>query len=113
MILCPNGHENPDGSTYCGHPGCNLYIDPNAPPAPAPVEPGQPEPLVSLSPPSLEVAAGGEASFQVLLESRAATPESYEVKVTGEAATWATLDPPSLELEQRVLAHRETAVAAV
>jgi hypothetical protein len=98
VILCPNGHENPDGSTYCGHPGCNLYIDASAPTAPARVEPGQPEPLVSLSPPSLEVAAGEEASFQVLLESRAATPELYEIEVTGQAAAWATLDPRSLDL---------------
>jgi hypothetical protein len=96
VILCPNGHENPDGTTYCSQ--CFSYIDASAPTVEPPLQPDQPEPLVSLSPPSLAVPPGGEGSCDVLLESRAETSEHYDVEITGEAASWAAVDPASLEL---------------
>jgi hypothetical protein len=96
VILCPNGHENPAGTTYCAQ--CFAYIDASAPTVEPPLKPDQPEPLVSLSPPSLAVAPGGEGSCEVLLESRAETSEHYDIELTGEAASWAVVDPASVEL---------------
>jgi hypothetical protein len=56
MVLCSNGHPNPEGATYCSV--CHMYIEATAPrvtpepplpepaaPEPAPPEPPAPEPL--------------------------------------------------------------------
>lgn len=110
MILCKNGHPNPEGSTYCRV--CRVYIDADArrvepEPAPPPAEPQAPpsppqseaaSPIVSLSEMSLNAPPGGEASCEVRLQNPGAVADEYTVEVVGEASEWALVDPWHLSL---------------
>ena len=110
MILCKNGHPNPDGTTYCRV--CKQYIDSTVqaaeptpqpepvppPPPPPPPEPEPGRPTVSLSESSLTSEPGGTASCQVDVENPGETPGDYTVAVDGRAAQWASLEPTTLSL---------------
>jgi hypothetical protein len=96
MILCPNGHENQDGATYCVV--CKIYIDstvvappPPPPPAPPPDETPAP-PAVELTPELLTVAPGGEGVCDLRVETSGAA-DDYSVAVGGPLATWASVVP--------------------
>jgi hypothetical protein len=107
MILCKNGHPNPEGSTYCSV--CKVYIDASAPhvesaPQPTPVAPPPPpppapaSPEVSLSETSLAAAPGGEASCEVRVHNPGALADEYTVEVMGQAAAWAVVEPWHLSI---------------
>ena len=105
MILCKNGHENPDGSTYCRV--CRAYIDTTVKPVePEPVVPSpdpQPkpppaQPLVALSQTSPTVTAGGSASLELRVQNPGAAAEEYILEVGGTVGTWSTVEPFSLSL---------------
>lgn len=108
MVLCKNGHPNPEGATYCRV--CRVYIDANAPhvepePEPVPVatpaDPPPPQPAppeVSLSETSLQAGPGTEAKCEVHLQNPGAVDDEYTVEVRGEAAAWALVDPFHLSL---------------
>jgi hypothetical protein len=102
MIRCPNGHLQPDGTMYCAT--CKEYIVETATSIDTTVLPPEPQPLASLSPPSLTAAAGTEASSELRVESRAATTGRFDVAVTGEAAAFASVDRTSLEVAPATVA---------
>jgi hypothetical protein len=106
MILCKNGHPNPDGATYCAV--CRVYID-----AGARVEPEEPpqldtslptpalqsaKPVVSLSDASLRVAPGSEVTCEIRVQNPGAVSDDYTVELVGEASAWALVDPWLLSL---------------
>jgi hypothetical protein len=106
MILCKNGHPNPDGSTYCRV--CNVYIDSTVPateptpepetkPTPTPV-PHPVRPLVTLSQSSLSSQPGGSVTCDIAVENPGETQGDYTVAVDGRAAPWASVDPAALSL---------------
>jgi hypothetical protein len=107
MILCKNGHPNPDGTTYCQV--CKVYIDSTVPaeptpqpePVPQPTPPPEPQPArptVSLSESSLASEPGGRASCQIDVENSGQTAADYTVTVGGTAAQWARLEPATLSV---------------
>ena len=96
MILCPQGHPNPNGTTYCAE--CKQYIDATTAPAEPPTEVLPAEPLVSLSQPSLSARVGSEATCEVLIEGDVAVAKQYTVEISGDAAPFASVDPSSIEV---------------
>lgn len=116
MILCKNGHPNPDGATYCQV--CKVYIDaaiapvvpepepapPEPPPQPPPAPPAPPAPAaarpnVFLSQSVVTVAPGGAVTCEIRIENPGETPDAYRVELAGPAAALASLAPERLELE--------------
>ena len=108
MILCKNGHTNPDGATYCSV--CQTYISstenlaetPPAPPQPPLVPPPEPkaaQPVLSLSHVSLTVVLGERVTCDVRLHNPGTVRDEYTVEVSGEAADWAVVDPWLVALE--------------
>src|SRR4029453_16609940 len=122
MVLCRNGHENPDGATYCSV--CKVYIDASAPPAPeppppepepppAPARPPEPEPppplpappprqaeapMVTLSQAELSVIAGDRVPAAIEIANPGEVDDEYVVEVHGEAAQWTSVEPAQLAL---------------
>jgi len=109
MVLCRNGHPNPDGATYCGE--CHVYIDEAAPPVPEapPPEPPPPEPepepapaveppVVAVSQARLRVSAGGHVSAEIRVVNPGEVQDDYIVEVQGAAAEWASVEPWRLSL---------------
>ena len=93
MILCKNGHLNPDGATYCAV--CKVYIDSSA--QAAPVAP-QPPAVATLAPSTLIVGASGEASCELRLENASGVSDDYGLELTGQAAGFGSLQPADLSL---------------
>jgi hypothetical protein len=94
VILCRNGHSNPDGSTVCS--ACGVAIaSATAPPPPPPVVPAV-EPRVSLSDQSPTVGSGGDARCEVLVENPGAVKDVYTLTLTGQAAEYGVLEPSAL-----------------
>jgi Domain of unknown function (DUF4234) len=95
MILCKNGHANPDGTTYCSV--CKIYIDaataPPARPPPPPPEPPPAAPVLTLSQATLSVTAGSEVQGEVQIENPGGVGDDYVVEVGGEARPWASVEP--------------------
>jgi hypothetical protein len=104
MILCRNGHENPDGATYCAV--CRVYIDASAAPVvpPTPVVPPPPvpvRPLVTLADAVVAVGAGDSATTDVLVQSTSDAVAEYVLEVEGHAAGWARIEPWTISLQPR------------
>jgi hypothetical protein len=102
MILCPNGHENPEGTTYCHT--CKTYIDSSAPHVPEPPVVPEPTPtpaapVVSLEPVALSALAGQEATTTIRISNAGASGE-FAIAVAGPAAPWAAVSPLVLSLAQ-------------
>jgi hypothetical protein len=106
MVLCRNGHPNPDGATYCGD--CHVYIDEAAPPVPEP-DPSQTEPgptsapaveppVVAVSQAHLRVSAGSHVSTEIRVVNPGEVQDEYIVEVQGAAAEWASVEPWRLSL---------------
>jgi hypothetical protein len=94
MIVCKNGHPNPDGATYCAV--CKEYIDASAQPAPA--TPPAPPTQVTLTPAALTAEAGGEADGEVGVENNGEADDDYVLELTGQAAGFGSLVPAGLTL---------------
>ena len=94
MIVCKNGHPNPDGATYCAV--CKEYIDASA--QPAPPTPPAPPTRVTLTPAALTVEAGSEAAGEVGVENNGAADDNYVLELTGQAAGFGSLVPAGLTL---------------
>ena len=104
MILCKNGHTNPDGATYCAV--CHTYISSTESPAETPSGPPEPQsaptaaqPAVALSHASLAVVLGERVTCDVLLQNPGGVPDEYTIEVTGEPAAWALVDPWHVSLD--------------
>jgi hypothetical protein len=104
MILCPNGHENADGTTYC--PTCKVYIDSSAPHVPEPTPlPPLPDakpllPTVSLDPARLATAPGVAVDISIRIVNPGPAAE-FAVSVAGPASPWASVSPLTLAIEGR------------
>jgi hypothetical protein len=106
MILCRNGHENPDGATVCAVCQVPIDVDPERDSATTetttPVEskpaatPSQPR--VSLAAASLSARAGDKVATQIRVENPGGVDDSYQFQVLGESAPWAAFDPAGLSL---------------
>ena len=103
MILCRNGHENPDGATVCAV--CQVPIDvgpEREPETTTPVEskptPTPSQPRVSLAAASLSARAGDKVETEIRVENPGGVDDSYQFQVLGEAASWASVDPEDLSL---------------
>lgn len=53
---------------------------------------------LSLSPNEVNVEPGGEAVFEVLVRNTGTIVDQFTIQVTGDAARWAFVDPPSVNL---------------
>jgi hypothetical protein len=102
VILCPQGHPNPNGTTYCAE--CKQYIDTTTAPVEPPTEVLPPEPLVSLSQPLLSARVGSEATCEVLIEGDVAVAKRYSIEISGDAAAFASVDPSSVDVAPRTVA---------
>ena len=118
MVLCKNGHPNPEGATYCSV--CHVYIDlsaptvPEPPPDPEPPPPKPPppepepepppplpraeEPMVTLSAAYLTVTAGSRISAEIDIANTGEVDDEYVIEVQGAAAPWTSVEPWKLAL---------------
>ena len=80
MILCVNGHANPDGATYCAV--CKVYIDSSAQ-APAPAPPEAAPTLVTVAPSSLSVGAAIAGPPPQAALSAELTPQTSKGRTAG------------------------------
>jgi Domain of unknown function (DUF4234) len=100
VILCKNGHANPEGTTYCSV--CKVYIDaataPPAPPPPPPPEPPPAAPVVTLSQTALSVTAGSDVEGEVQIQNPGGVADDYIVEVVGEARPWTLVEPWTLSV---------------
>lgn len=97
MILCRNGHANPDGATVCSVCGVPIGSPAAAQQAPPPSAPPA-QPRVSLSESSLSGGSGGECRCEVRVENPGQAADEYELTLLGEAAPFGVLEPASLSL---------------
>src|SRR6266487_4233702 len=56
------------------------------------------EPLLILSPPSLAVEPGDEVLLRLKVRNQASVVDEFRIKVLGQAAPWATVEPAALSL---------------
>lgn len=103
MILCRNGHENPDGTKVCAVCQVPIDVDPERDAEPTtPVEskptPTPSQPRVSLAGASLSAKAGDKVETEIRVENPGGVDDSYQLQVLGEAGAWAALDPTDLSL---------------
>ena len=103
MILCRNGHENPDGAKVCAVCQVPIDVDPERDAEPTPPVESKPaptpsQPRVSLAGASLSAKAGDKAETEIRVENPGGVDDSYQLQVLGEAAAWAALEPKDLSL---------------
>jgi hypothetical protein len=102
VVRCKNGHENPDGATYCAE--CHVYIDTAAEPvqpepAPEPEDaPAAAQPVVTLSEATLHAIAGEEASCTATILNPGGVADAYALEVSGPAAWSASVEPRNVAL---------------
>lgn len=70
---------------------------PSAPSASRP-EPPRVGVTISLSPTEVSVDPGGEVACEILVRNTGTVVDQFTVQVTGEAARWASVEPPALNL---------------
>jgi hypothetical protein len=93
MILCKNGHQNPDGATTCAV--CGIDITPmTVKPLPSPAPP-----LVTLSETSLRTAVDNEVASQIRIDNVGGVTDEFEITLLGEAAAFGSVEPSSLAIE--------------
>lgn len=96
MIECPQcGFRNPDGAEFCLNPsGCRSflgYVGKKREPLPGGV-------TVSLSPSSITVAPGAEATCEVRVRNRSSIVDQFMVSIIGKGASWSVAEPAMLSL---------------
>jgi hypothetical protein len=96
VIECPKcGYLNQDGSEFCQNPkACGTFI--GYEPRKAPLPPGGV--LLTVSPPTVAVAPGAEATVEVRVKNKSQVVDQYEIKVAGEPARWTVAEPSTLSL---------------
>ena len=94
MILCKNGHQNPDGATTCAVCGIDITPMPVKPPLPSPAPP-----LVTLSETSLRTAVDNEVASQIRIDNVGGVTDEFEITLLGEAAAFGSVEPSSLAIE--------------
>lgn len=115
VIICIHcGEQNNSGDAFCGKCGAFLEWSGEAveQPGPTPPRPGvreadrlaaspmAPEQAIAttLVTPSQTVDPGSQIAFTLAVINRAQTVDQLSVEVLGDAAAWAEVDPPSLNL---------------
>ena len=103
MILCRNGHENPDGAKVCAVCQVPIDVDPERDAEPTPPVESKPtptpsQPRVSLAGASLSAKAGDKVETEIRVENPGGVDDSYQLQVLGESAPWASLDPTTLSV---------------
>lgn len=89
MVICGKcGHENSDGHQFCE--ACDEYLVWRGKSVSAT--------MAGLSPTELRVTPGATATSKVRVFNRGAIVDKYHLEVPAEIASWATIEPSSLNL---------------
>ena len=96
MIECPKcGYRNADGSEFCQNPNtCGTFLG---------YEGKKLEPLpggvaLSISPSTLAVDPGAQASCEIRVRNRGNIVDQFTLSVAGKPAGWAIIEPATLSL---------------
>ena len=96
MIECPKcGYRNADGSEFCQNPNtCGTFLG---------YEGKKLEPLpggvaLSISPSTLAVDPGSQASCEIRVRNRGNIVDQFSLSVAGKPAGWAIVEPATLSL---------------
>jgi hypothetical protein len=101
MIRCPNGHLNEDAEDFCTV--CHAYLhwdsSPAPPPSPeTPQEPAEPGVAAVLDPTTIAAEPGIEVTAVVRVTNTGNLVDGFAIQVSGDAAPWVIVDPPTLSL---------------
>lgn len=108
-IVCRKcGHRNPEGTQFCTRPGCGEYLDWGTQVRTGAVSGTAAVPVgmytqksaasIRLSTSDLTVVPGAAVTATATVHNGGTQIEEFTVSVAGQAAAWATVDPPTMRV---------------